>query len=64
MVAMSDTNRSDAIGTRQPPQDGEKISPVVYIQFEDWRQAASWSEHFDHVAKQMKQEAEAKHGID
>lgn len=64
VVAMSDTNRSDAIGTRQPLQDGEKIRPVVYIQFEDWRQAASWSEHFDHVAKQMKKEAEAKHGID
>lgn len=64
VVAMSDTNRSDAIGTRQPLQDGEKIRPVVYIPFEDWRQAASWSERFDHVAKQMKKEAEAKHGID
>ena len=29
VVAMSDTNRSDAIGTRQPLQDGEKIHPVA-----------------------------------
>lgn len=64
VVEMSNKNRSDAIGTRQPLQDGEKIRPVAYIPFEDWRQAASWSEHFDYVAKQMKKEAEAKHGID
>lgn len=64
VVEMSNKNRSDAIGTRQPLQDGEKIRPVIYIQFEDWRQAASWSEHFDHVAKQMRKEAESKHDID
>lgn len=64
VVEMSNKNRSDAIGTRQPLQDGEKISPVVYIQFEDWRQAASWSKHFDYVAKQMRKEAESKHDID
>lgn len=64
VVAMSDTNRSDAIGTMQPLQDGEKIRPVIYIQFEDWRQAASWSKHFDYVAKRMRKEAESKHDID
>lgn len=63
VVAMSDT-KSDAINTRQPPQDGEKINPVAHIPFEDWRQAAAWSDHLDYVAKRMKKEAEANHGVD
>lgn len=56
VVGMSNKNRSDSIGTRQPPQDDEKISPVVYIQFENWRQAASWSEHFAYVAEKMRED--------